>query len=152
MIAYRERLRIRESEGGKNYRGSSDIQAAVDAAFLLESDGGEGTEPMQSLKLSCFKMRAAGEPRPIHLKLGESCFEVTADPSADRERERLEKLADAIGQSTAGLSARDVDGLAKTLAMSRAEVRASLKRLEDDRRVTNEKGRYRLGGSVRIDL
>lgn len=139
-----------KGDAGKNYRGSSDVLASVDAAYLLEADG-EG-EPMQSLKLSCFKLRAAEEPKTIHLKLGGSYFEVTADPSADRQRGRLQGLADAIGRQLAGLTAREVDAMAGGLGMSRQEIRENLRQLEAGGRVVKRDGRLLLAGPVTIEV
>ena len=42
----------------KEYRGSSDIKAAVDTAYLLER-GGENTPEIRRLLLKCFKGRLA---------------------------------------------------------------------------------------------
>ncbi len=139
-----------KGDAGRNYRGSSDVLAAVDAAYLLEADG-EG-EPMQSLKFSCFKLRAAEEPKPIHLKLGGSCFEVTSDPSNDRQRDRLDRLVDAIGRHSSGMTAREVDGLAGELKLSRGDIREALKRLESDGRVVKRDGRIVSAGAVRIEV
>ncbi|MFN7545166.1 MAG: AAA family ATPase [Acidobacteriota bacterium] len=139
-----------KGDAGKNYRGSSDVLAAVDAAYLLEADA-EG-EPMQNLKLTCFKLRAAEEPRAIHLKLGGSCFEVTADPSNDRQRDRLDRLADAIGRHSSGMTAREVDGLAGELKVSRGDIRDGLKRLEIDGRVVKRDGRFVSAGKVLIEV
>jgi hypothetical protein len=139
-----------KGDAGRNYRGSSDVLAAVDAAYLLEADG-EG-EPMQSLKFSCFKLRAAEEPKPIHLRLGETKFEVTADPSADRQRDRLDSLAGAIGRHPSGMTAREVDSLAGELKVSRGEIREGLKRLEADGRVVKQAGRLVAAGPVRVEV
>ena len=139
-----------KGDAGKHYRGSSDVLASVDAGFLLEADG-EG-EPMQSLKFSCFKLRAAEEPRPIHLKLGGSSFEVTSDPSHDRQRDRLDRLADTIGRQSSGMTAREVDGLAGELKVSRGEIRDGLKRLESDGRLVKRDGRFVSAGAVVIEV
>ena len=139
-----------KGDAGKNYRGSSDVLASVDAGYLLESDG-EG-EAMQNLKLSCFKLRAAEEPRPVHLKLGESCFEVTADPSADRQRDRLQGLADAIGRHPAGMTAREVDSTAGALNLSRQDLREHIKQLEAGGRVVRRDGRLFLAGPVTVEI
>ena len=139
-----------KGDAGKNYRGSSDVLAAIDAAYLLEADG-EG-EPMQKLKLSCFKLRAVEEPRAIHLKLGESCFEVTADRIADRQRDRFDRLADAIGRHSSGMTAREVDTLIGELKVSRAEIRDALRRLESDGRVVKRDGRFVSAGPVVVEV
>ncbi len=139
-----------KGDAGKNYRGSSDVLASVDAGYLLEVDS-EG-ESLQNLRLTCFKVRAAEEPRPIHLKLGGSCFEVTADPSHDRQRDRLDRLADAIGRHSSGMTAREVDGLAGELKVSRGEVREALKRLESDGRLVKKDGRFVSAGAVLVEV
>lgn len=60
-------------------------------------------------------MKATEEPRPIHLKLGGSCFEFTADRSADRQRDRLDRLAYAIGRHSSGMTQREAEALAGEL-------------------------------------
>jgi hypothetical protein len=139
-----------KSETGKNYRGSSDVLAAVDAAYLLEADG-EGDQ-MQSLRLSCFKQRSCEQLRPIHLRLGGSCFEVTADPSHALQRDRLDRLANAIARNPAGMTAREVDGLTGELKVSRNEVRELLRRLEADGRLLKRDGRWVVAGAVVIEV
>ena len=43
-----------KAETSKQYRGSSDIKAAVDTAYLLEKVPGE-SESLGKLSLTCFK-------------------------------------------------------------------------------------------------
>ena len=72
-----------KSEGSKEYRGSSDIKASVDAGYLLKSKPG----PLQSLSLTPYKSRE-GSLSPIDITVNEGRFEV----SGDRDREVVEAV------------------------------------------------------------
>ena len=67
-----------KSLGSREYRGSSDIKASVDTAYLLESKGAL----LQSLTLTPYKSRE-GEVKPIDITLRDGHFELRGD--YDRE-------------------------------------------------------------------
>ena len=91
-----------KSEGSKEYRGSSDIKASVDAGYLLKSQPG----PLQSLSLTPYKSRE-GSLSPIDITVNEGRFEV----SGDRDREVVEAIIRGnpkINQSEIVLRAKDI--------------------------------------------
>jgi len=59
----------------------------------------------------------------------------------DRHGGRLQELSDAIGRQTAGLTAREVDGISKSLGMSRRLTRELCKELQATGRVLWRDGR-----------
>src|SRR5271157_321735 len=67
-----------KGEGTKDYRGSSDIAASVDAAFVLErAEGGSG---LDRLALRCFKMRCAEAPLRLAIEFSDGRFSASSDP------------------------------------------------------------------------
>jgi len=77
-----------KSETAREYRGSSDIKAAVDTAWLLESltDRGSG---IGSLRLTPYKNRIA-VASPIHLDCSDGIFR--AGERAETNREIVERI------------------------------------------------------------
>jgi KaiC/GvpD/RAD55 family RecA-like ATPase len=67
-----------KGEKTKDYRGSSDIAASVDAAFVLErAEGGSG---LARLTLRCFKMRCDEAPQRLAIEFSDGRFSASTDP------------------------------------------------------------------------
>lgn len=92
-----------------DYRGSSDIPAAVEASYALEpNEGGQG---LDSLRLRPFKYRIGEMPEPIHMRFADGRFEVTSDPSADSRRARFAAVIEAVRTSPGITNTRLVDAV-----------------------------------------
>ena len=81
-----------KGESSKQYRGSSDIKAAVDSAWLLESLS-DSSQEIRSLRLTPFKARITPS-EPIRLEYDSGRFDSSSDP-VSLERERLEAIITA---------------------------------------------------------
>ena len=85
-----------------DYRGSSDILAAVDAAFKLKE------EKNGILKLECFKHRYIEEPTlNIRPDFADGGFEVVDDPSNSISAAAIEKIG-AVIKSHPGIAQKDL--------------------------------------------
>jgi len=88
-----------KSETAKHYRGSTDIKASVDMAWLLERLGDNPAGPLKDLRLVPFKNKMGGsEPIPISFRDGAFV------PSGERpptQREILERILRTNPNSTA---------------------------------------------------
>jgi hypothetical protein len=78
-----------KSDGSKQYRGSSDIKAVVDACWLLEGASGS-TEGLRSFVLQPFKSRAV-MTEPIHLEYVEGVFSARGAHMV-RDREQMNNI------------------------------------------------------------
>lgn len=67
-----------KAKTSKDYRGSSDLPAAVDAAYVLERSG--DSEGLDHLTLRCFKMRMAAQPSRLAIRFAEGRFVTEHDP------------------------------------------------------------------------
>jgi hypothetical protein len=88
-----------KAETSKQYRGSSDIKAAVDTAYLLEKVSGE-SESLGKLSLTCFKGR--GFVESAHVPRKRSLAEVIAEILEENpgvNQKNLVRLAGAEGLS-----------------------------------------------------
>ena len=79
-----------KGETTKDYRGSSDIKAAVDAAFVVEQ--GEGSSGIDRLTLRNFKMRCAEPPARLSLEFRNGRFEAGTDPFIQKTLEGRDQL------------------------------------------------------------
>ncbi len=139
-------------KGGKTYRGSSAIQAAIDASFHLAR--ADGDEDLQRRHLSCSKMRFAAEPERLWLRIGVEgglVFVSETDPfeGADRVAEApvrqglKPKLWELLGQLTTADLARKLERHPKDQT-----VRRSLDEMA--RRGLIERGETRSGGGCQV--
>jgi AAA domain len=108
-----------KADSSKQYRGSSDIKAAVDLAYVLESlsepDGG-----IRSLRLKAFKNRLT-LPEAFRIDYQNGKFDVS-DQRLETNREIIERL---IGQH-AGASKGEIEKLASAASIPQKRVRALL--------------------------
>jgi AAA domain len=110
-----------KGETTKDYRGSSDIAAAVDAAFVVER--GEGASGIERLTLRNFKMRCSESPARLSLEFRDGRFEAGTDPFVKetlRGRDTLRGIVAAspgIGR-TAAVNALTGGGIARSRARS----------------------------------
>ena len=116
-----------KSHDGSNYRGSSDILAAVDAAYVLKSDSGQ-------LKLHRYKSRFASElTLRIDADFAVGRFELTASEAESGLANALSVLQELIkefpGMSTRRIWARIQENRMKTVpALARGRVEELLRR------------------------
>ncbi len=108
-----------KSETSRDYRGSSDIKAAVDLAFTLEAEG-DGSDGLSSLRLRAVKNRLA-MLRTIRLAYTDGIF-TEAGGAAPSNREVIERI---IGPNP-GMSAGDIEVLAAGAGVTRSRARAIL--------------------------
>ncbi len=122
---------IGKSDGAKQYRGSSDIKAAVDCAYLLERSAGDPAGLLSDLRLVPFKNRI-GASTPLQLTFENGVFRTHV--RSETTRETVERLvSESPGSSydeltararSAGLSKHQAeDELSKGVAEARFEVR-----------------------------
>jgi hypothetical protein len=104
-----------KAETSRQYRGSSDIKAAVDMAWLLESLGDAGAG-LQSLRLTPFKSRLA-LVEPMRIDYTDGQFGVSST-RAETNREIMERVVrDHPDESAKGLvTLAQAAGVAKTRA------------------------------------
>ena len=116
-----------KSHEGSNYRGSSDILAAVDVAYVLKSDGGQ-------LKLHRYKSRFGSElTLRIDADFAVGRFELTASEAESGLANALSVLQELIkkfpGMSTRRVWARIQENRVKTApALARGRVEQLLRR------------------------
>ena len=79
-----------KGESTKDYRGSSDIKAAVDAAYVLEM--GEGGSGIERLILRNFKMRCGEPPARLAIEFRNHRFEAGSDPFVNKTLEGRDRL------------------------------------------------------------
>lgn len=111
-----------KAETSKQYRGSSDIKAAVDTAYLLEKVSGE-SESLGKLSLTCFKGRLMpGQNFGLEYIKGQGFLE-----SAHVPRKRsLEEVIAEILEETPGVNQRNLVRLAGAAGFSKERVLAYL--------------------------
>ena len=108
-----------KADTAKQYRGSSDIKAAVDIAYVLESVS-EPDAGMRSLRMKTFKNRLA-LPETLCIEYHDGRFELSGR-RAETNRELLERI---IGEHP-GASKAEIETLASAAAISQKRTRALL--------------------------
>lgn len=125
-------------ETAKEYRGSSDIKASVDAAYLLQPLGGDGSK-LERLKLKPFKGRFA-PLSPILLEyVAGAGFQAIHD-TAMAQREAASDVVQAIVRDFPGCSREHVLAEARRRGVSRDDAREALTSAEKEGRLTVETG------------
>lgn len=109
-----------KGDTSKDYRGSSDIPAAVDAAFVLERTGG-GTG-LEKLTLRNFKMRCAEAPGRLGLEFREGHFAAVTDPFVQETLKAQDDLR-RIVEATPGISKTAAEGKLTEFGVKRARAR-----------------------------
>lgn len=104
----------------QEYRGSSDIKAAVDVAYLLEALDGHGGG-IRSLRMRAFKNRLA-LPETLRIEYGDGVFSAASQERAESNREILERL---IAQKP-GVGQGDIEKLAVAAGVAQRLVRELL--------------------------
>jgi hypothetical protein len=112
-----------KAESAKQYRGSSDIKAAVDTAYLLEKPPGE-PEELGKLSLTCFKGRfIPGRSFAMEFKKGQGFVPSTgAQP-----KKSVEQQIDEILDATPGLNQSEIVAKARDLGVKKKQVESCLK-------------------------
>ena len=116
-----------KAESAQKYRGSSDIEAAVDMAYTLEATNKNA--PLDQLTLEAFKCRLEPVPtRQLRYVRG-SGFEVSAilAKPADRRLEPVE-VVKGIVQAEPGLNQSDIVKRGMAAGISKHAVEEALKR------------------------
>ncbi len=108
-----------KADTSKQYRGSSDIKAAVDLAWVLESFGESGAG-IRSLSLKAFKNRL-NLPEALCIEYRNDRFDL-ATQRAETNREILERLI----ERHSGASKGDIERLAAAAAIPQKLTRALL--------------------------
>ena len=108
-----------KADTAKQYRGSSDIKAAVDLAYVLESLS-EPDAGIRSLRLKTFKNRLT-LPETFRVEYRDGGF-VLSDQHAETNREIVERI---IGQH-AGASKGEIETLASAAGVPQKRTRALL--------------------------
>ena len=143
----------------KDYRGSSDIAAAVDAAFAVERP--TGANGISKLVLRNFKMRCSEQLPPIEIEFLEDRFEARAALRSNETTELRQKHQDLLHQVL-----RDTPGLSRTAAVEALHQKNITKRqaqdaieaaISDGRIVSKRGGRgggevLSLAGSVEVEI
>ena len=119
---------IGKSENAQHYRGSSDIKASVDSAFLLKS-----TDPnsVSSLVLTPFKQRI-GDSSPIRI----DCIDGVFEQSGKTNRQIVEDLI----QETPGMKGSDIVAQAMKHGVAKHRAAAILSEGERDGMLAVRKG------------
>jgi hypothetical protein len=128
------------NENNKQWRGSSDIKAAITTAYFMENLG--GCDELGPLRLTAFKKRA----RTVSLFR----IKVTSDGEFWLEPEEYQQPRQLTAedkfknllQEHPGSTSRQIDELAKTYGLSRDTVRGLLKQWKNEKppRVRAEAG------------
>ncbi len=103
----------------RQYRGSSDIKASVDVAYLLESLSGT-EEGIKSLRLKAFKNRLI-LPETLRIEYRGGQFELSGE-RVQTNREIIERIV----EKHPGASKRDIEELAKAAGVSQQRIRELL--------------------------
>jgi AAA domain len=119
-----------KSEGAKQYRGSSDIKASVDVAWLLEKLG-DAADLLKELRLVGFKNRMGGG-RTIPLSFSDGRFS-SAYERSESDEEKLERVV----RRNPGEAQRALIELGKMVGLSKH-------RVEDLLREGVESGKYEI--------
>jgi hypothetical protein len=128
-----------KGEGTKDYRGSSDIAASVDAAFVLErAEGGNGLE---RLTLRCFKMRCAEAPQRLAIEFNDGHFSASSDPYI-LENLRARDILRQVLSSTPGATQTQVVAAMRGQGVARNVADRSLKQSVIAGEVTESKGAH----------
>jgi len=144
-----------KGETTKDYRGSSDIKAAVDAAFVVEP--GEGSSGIDRLTLRNFKMRCAEPPARLSLEFRDGRFEAGTDQFIQKTLEGRDRLRATV----AGAAGIGRTALVKALTdsgIARARARELVDAAEAEGEIVAAKGgrggaeTFRLADQVEFDL
>jgi AAA domain len=112
-----------KAEGSKQYRGSSDIKAAVDTAYLLTKDGSETTE-LGKLSMSCFKARLA-PPRNFGMEFKKELGFVSCE--AFRPALTVTEIIAEVLAANPGSNQSQVTQIAVHLGLTKRQIENSLK-------------------------
>lgn len=126
-----------KGETTKDYRGSSDIAAAVDAAFVVER--GEGSSGIERLTLRNFKMRCAESPARLSLEFRDGRFEAGTDPFIQETLKGRDRLRSIVSASPGLVRTAAVNALTGH-GISRSRARALLDAAVADGEITATKG------------
>jgi len=108
-----------KGENSKHYRGSSDIKAAVDQAFCLESVG-DTSEGTRTLRLTPFKCRIV-PVEPLRIEFHESGFRLIEGKSKTN-RETVEQVIAANPNRTG----KEIVSLARAVGVAKNRAEALL--------------------------
>jgi predicted ATP-dependent serine protease len=108
-----------KAETAKQYRGSSDIKAAVDTAYLLEG-ADENTPEIRKLTLNCFKSRLA-LGRNFSMEFRRGLGFVAA------ESRKVTEIIDEVLREHPGSNQSEVIKLCAARGCSKSQVEAALK-------------------------
>jgi hypothetical protein len=122
-----------KAETAKQYRGSSDIKAAVDLAYILESLS-EPDAGISSLRLKGFKNRLT-LPETVRVQYQDGRFEVS-DQRVETNREIIERI---IGQHP-GASKTEIEALASATGVAQKRTRSLLEEGERAGRLIADSG------------
>ena len=103
----------------QQYRGSSDIKASVDVAYLLESLSG-AEEGIKSLRLKAFKNRLI-LPETLRIEYRDGRFELSGE-RVQTNREIIERIV----EKNPGASKQQIEGLAKAAGVGQQRTRELL--------------------------
>ena len=103
----------------QQYRGSSDIKASVDVAYLLESLSGT-EEGIKSLRLKAFKNRLA-LPDTLRIEYSDGQFELSGE-RVQTNREIIERIV----EKNPGASKQEIEGLGKAAGVAQKRTRELL--------------------------
>lgn len=113
-----------KAETAKQYRGSSDIKAAVDTAYLLEKPPG-APEELGKLLLTCFKGRLMpGQDFAMEFKNGLGFLPSAYVPP----KKSVEQVVAEILEANPGLNQSEIVAKARDLGMKKSQVESCLKR------------------------
>jgi Bifunctional DNA primase/polymerase, N-terminal/AAA domain/Primase C terminal 1 (PriCT-1) len=103
----------------KQYRGSSDIKAAVDVAYVLESLSGPDAG-IRSLRLKAFKNRVT-LPETVHVEYRDGRFDVS-EQTTETHREIIERVI----RQRPGASKNEIEKLAQAAGIAQKRTRTLL--------------------------
>ena len=108
-----------KAESAKDYRGSSDIKAAIDVGFTLANFGDSGR--LSTLRLKTFKARFTVQADTIFHYIGDQ-FEMDMQPVSKTNEQMLRELLIA----NPGISTRDLETKAIEQGVNRGRMRSLL--------------------------
>lgn len=117
----------------QQYRGSSDIKASADVAYLLESLSG-ADDGIKSLRLKAFKNRLA-LPETLRIEYQGGLFELSGE-RVQTNREVIERII----EKHPGASKQEIEGFAKAAGVAQKRTRELLESGVKDEWLTVEVG------------
>ena len=124
-----------KSDKSQNYRGSSDIPGAVDAAYVVKAS----SKGLEELSIENFKMRMSESTKPINVKFNGKLFEACSDVFTQEAIKGIDLIKQALAVDPGILRTALVEKIVKG-GLTRSRARELVDRCIGEKIVKVKKG------------